>query len=116
VHSTLITLAHGGKLTPEAAVTFAWMMFALGVGLSATGLILLARRQSAAPWPGLLVGFPFVLLAMWFFVFAALVTQGVQSPNAMGIVLVGIPSSAWLLKRLLSSTAHDESRTTHLLP
>jgi hypothetical protein len=88
--------AHQGKISPEGAVTFGWLMLALS-GLLATALIVARIRSGRRPYLGGMAGaVPFGLLACGCFGFAAACQQGAD-PKAIWRVVVAFPAGLGVL-------------------
>jgi hypothetical protein len=92
--------AHKGKIGPEGAITFGWMMLTLA-GLLAAVLIIARISSGQRPYlGGLFVAVPFGLLACWCFGFAAACQQGVDPNSIRWVVVVGFPVSLGVLIKL----------------
>jgi hypothetical protein len=95
--SQLVVFAHKGKMGPEGAVTFAWLLLALA-GLLLPAVLIGRIRSGQRPSSGdLVVAVPFTLLACCCFAFAAACQQGADPRTAWWLVLVAFPISLCLL-------------------
>ena len=81
--------AHWGKIGPDGAMTFGWLMLALAAVI-AGGLTLANVRAGCRPYlAGILGGLPFGVMASWCFGYAAACHGGADPKAGWAVVVVG---------------------------